>query len=616
MKRIITIFAIMIIAICTMAIVSSAEENVPEVTHTYYLVQDKYEEDGTTLTAKAQELALGGISVDSIVAINDLITSTASGVTTNTIFVNAGENAHVMLILKEDIFSITSENKGILVNTNMTLTIDYNGYAHYVDCGGAGKAGIVLRHADAYLRLIGHKGRKDILNDEIVAPKGDISNGNFDATGCNLDVHHNGNVYAWIYSGSVYVDNIRSYTSQEIFYLENTSNERAEIYNSVCKSDKNVLGIVSRSQNTWIADNCYLNGNLSLQTMKTGSKITNCDFYGSSISCDAWDITNNIVIFENCRFPYVVSGATGRFHFLIKNCTEINKAQTPGKDNGGGQHVVFINDPTCEEGTFFYVVANNGSYATYAEYKAYSENKLEYMGITDADIKDALGHAGTSDGDCTTEELCERCSEPLPALDSEHTYKIVGIVYNGSFTETGEKSLKCEKCEATKQAVANAILEALGYSVKENATVSDGIIAGYKIDVTALNEYETVHGSIKLGVFVGNYKTFTGSSFIENGAMTNEYGIQVEMKERNYSKINCAVVDMSKVSSVPPLVFAFYVIDGERVEYVQKSYDETPFTNSAELGSLKLHAVTLSEVEAVLSKSTKEADAILPGDEE
>ena len=615
MKRIITIFAIMIIAICTMAIVSSAEENVPEVTHTYYLVQDKYESDGTTLTAKAQELALGGISADSIVAIKELITSTNSGVTTNTIFVNAGENAHVMLILQEDIFSITSENNGILVNTKMTLTIDYNGYAHYVDCGGVARAGIVLRHADAYLRLIGHKGRKDILNDEIVGPTGDISNGNFDTTGCNLDVYHNGNVYAWIFGGSVYVDNIRSYTSQEIFYLNDTSNERAEIYNSVCKSDDNVLGFVSHSPSTWIADNCYLNGNLDLQTMKTGSRITNCDFYGSSISCDAWDITNNIVIFENCRFPYVVSGATGRFHFLIKNCRDINKAQKPGKDGGGGQHVVFINDPTCEEGTFFYAVANNEkdvylTYATYAEYKAYSKNKLEYMGITDADIKEALGHVGESDGDCTTEELCERCGGALPVSDSEHKYAPIKITYT-SFAKDGEKSLECEKCQAKKEAIANAIFEVVGYSLKEKDGKIDGITSGYKIDIVALNEYETLYNDLQIGVFVSNKNYFKGNEFIENGVLTNEFGIQLLMIQRDYNKLNCTVVDMSNSTEVPALIFALYVIEGNNIEYIQKEYSESKFAGETTLNNVTLHAVTISEIQAILSEIPETQKALL-----
>jgi hypothetical protein len=615
MKRIITIFAIMIIAICTMAIVSSAEENVPEVTHTYYLVQDKYESDGTTLTAKAQELVDGGISADSIVAIKELITSTNSGVTTNTIFVNAGENAHVMLILQEDIFSITSENNGILVNIKMTLTIDYNSYAHYVDCGGSARAGIVLRHADAYLRLIGHKGRKDILNDEIVAPKGDISNGDFDATGCNLDVHHNGNVYAWIFGGSVYVDNIRSYTSQEIFYFDNTSNERAEIYNSVCKSGKNVLGFVSHSPSTWIADNCYLNGDLNLQTMKTGSRITNCDFYGSSISCDAWDIKNNVVVFENCRFPYVVSGETGRFHFLIKNCRDINKAQTPSRDNGGGQHVVFINDPTFEEGTFFYAVANGGdkiylTYATYAEYKAYSENKLEYMGITDADIKEALGHVGESDGDCTTEELCERCGGALPVSDSEHKYVPIKITYT-SFAKDGEKSLECKKCQAKKEAIANAIFEVVGYSLKEKDGKIDGITSGYKIDIVALNEYETLYNDLQIGVFVSNKSYFKGNEFIENGVLTNEFGIHLLMSQRDYSKLNCTVVDMSNSTEVPALIFALYVIEGNNIEYIQKEYSESKFAGETTLNNVTLHAVTVSEIQAILSEIPETQKALL-----
>ena len=62
---------------------------------------------------------------------------------------------------------------------------------------------------------------------------------------------------------------------------------------------------------------------------------------------------------------------------------------------------------------------------------------------------------------------------------------------------------------------------------------------------------------------------------------------------------------MSEATDVPPLAYALYVLDSEGnvVDYIQKDdYASGTFANVATAGENTLIAVTLAEVEALISK--------------
>jgi hypothetical protein len=158
----------------------------------------------------------------------------------------------------------------------------------------------------------------------------------------------------------------------------------------------------------------------------------------------------------------------------------------------------------------------------------------------------------------------------------------------------------------------NPIVEALGYSIKENGDVKDGIISGYKLDPVSREAYEEIFGEISLGVFMANANEFTGDDFIVNGVMTNTFGVQLEITAEDYSKINCTVVGMSAANNIPPIVFALYALDSEGnvIDYVQKTdYASDAFANTAVAGKNTLIAVTLSEVEALVSDANNKVEA-------
>lgn len=149
------------------------------------------------------------------------------------------------------------------------------------------------------------------------------------------------------------------------------------------------------------------------------------------------------------------------------------------------------------------------------------------------------------------------------------------------------------------------VAEALGYSIREKGEIKDGIIAGFKLDPASREAYEKYFGEITLGLFVANAGKFTGNDFIVDGEITNTFGVQLEITQRDYHKVNCTVVGMSEATDVPPLAYALYVLDSEGnvVDYIQKDdYASGSFANVATAGENTLIAVTLAEVEALISK--------------
>ena len=158
------------------------------------------------------------------------------------------------------------------------------------------------------------------------------------------------------------------------------------------------------------------------------------------------------------------------------------------------------------------------------------------------------------------------------------------------------------------------VVNPVGYSIKENAEVSDGIIAGFLLDQASREAYEGIFGEISLGVFMANANEFTGDDFIVNGVMTNTFGVQLEITAEDYSKINCTVVGMSAANNIPPIVFALYALDSEGnvIDYVQKTdYASNAFANTAVAGENTLIAVTLSEVEALVSDANNKVEAVV-----
>jgi hypothetical protein len=212
---------------------------------------------------------------------------------------------------------------------------------------------------------------------------------------------------------------------------------------------------------------------------------------------------------------------------------------------------------------------------------------------------------------------CYECKETVVesiAIDPEyHNYKVV-ILYNDGFDKKGMQYECCENCNNEINIVeAKPIFTPKGYSMNG---AGDAIIAGYEINIEMLENYKNNY-NVKFGVIIGNADYFEGNAFIENGVMKNEFGIQLEITQFDFSMVKCTINGYNEAYDDLQLVVALYVIDADgNVSYVQKAdsgYYASTVTKDVALGAFT--RTTIKNVFDSLVESTQ-VKAIIPGDDE
>jgi hypothetical protein len=198
---------------------------------------------------------------------------------------------------------------------------------------------------------------------------------------------------------------------------------------------------------------------------------------------------------------------------------------------------------------------------------------------------------------CEADFKCTQCDDDIAG----HT-PVITITYSGNYAAIGVKTVTCS-CENAGTFDAAPIFEAVGYSIKENNSL--GIISTYKINVEALDEFERVNGHLTFGVIMANANFGEATEFMSKNTegkyvLNSNYGIQLEVTNREFAKINATIEQFTEKEANLNLVMSLYVVDKEGISYIQKAGNyETTVTK----GKTTLYVVTIVKI-AELQKVT------------
>ena len=359
--------------------------------------------------------------------------------------------------------------------------------------------------------------------------------GTCDISACNLDVYKNTTHYLIVYKGSVYVDNLRGYTTDSLVYAETYKSESVgpfEIYNCAISAVNNrAVAIASTNSKIVKIDNSYMKG-LSGYSVTSGSYVYNSTIAGDGIHIDAWHNPGHVWDFVNCAITgNKVSSSTGRTYLRFTDCTfRDNMTWSLSGDNGGNQYVRIYTSATCERaGTMeMKQSTNRGGENPFAE---------EYASFS----APAFGHTGGVDW----------------------AYNYAGDKY----LSTLNLSKGCTRCGLwdPQEYVIDAMFQVLGYSVPQYGT-NLSITFGIKINKQAVLQYEEITGaSVDFGFAVAA-KDCIGegvSPLDENGnAVVLDRGNVIKASVASSKNIYTDLkISLSADNKDTELLMSFYIAD-------------------------------------------------------
>lgn len=183
--------------------------------------------------------------------------------------------------------------------------------------------------------------------------------------------------------------------------------------------------------------------------------------------------------------------------------------------------------------------------------------------------------------------------------------------YPDGFAKNGTTGNPCMLCDFVVEGdTLDPIFGASGY-----ASSSNGVAGGFTIDTTALKAYNSsCETALKFGVIMFNPLYLGETVFDENMKLNASRGaLTVDATSDEYSSIGFSIEGFtSEALKGLDLVIAFYVIDGESVEFIQKDYtgiDGAPITDTVTRGEYSLYTVDFTSVSAYTS--TLEAQAYI-----
>jgi hypothetical protein len=180
----------------------------------------------------------------------------------------------------------------------------------------------------------------------------------------------------------------------------------------------------------------------------------------------------------------------------------------------------------------------------------------------------------------------------------------VSYSYPNGFSGECIINQKCSVCENTISKADPPVFEHLGFSVKSSDS-SLGLCGMFKINTSALNWYKNnISNDISYGLVVANAKTFNSDTFFDqNGCITNQKALQLEITDDSFSNINITILNFTNDTLDLELVIFMYVKDNDKITYIQKSADLDYYTSNVPLNGVSLGAITFSRIEELLEKT-------------
>lgn len=504
-KKFLVFLSIVGLLFSVFALSIMAEDNVPAVTDTYYLVASNESQAFSELTAK-------GVKV---VCYGDIICDT-TGANGNGFFGNFPDNSHIEIIFGEDIFvssEVAANNIGILINKKITVTFKYNGFSHFinsgtylnennetVECSGNG---IVVRHKEALVRIIGTSGQ-DMENGGVSkifnVPTVNAIDGSWNVDGCNLDAYKTNNNYLKIYKGNAYVENVRAFAPLAFILSDSEAAGVYEIVSSAISSTSDyATQFKGTNSKTVKIENSYTKG-LEAWSVISGSYVKSSTIEGVGVVIDSWHDPGKIWEFTDCEIlGEKIHTSTGRTYLWFIDCTFRDGIRwNLNGDNGGNQYSRIYVSPTCTE---------PGSLEMKQSYNKGSSNPFaEEVANYSAP---ALGHTGTAEW----------------AFDYE------GDKYLSKLTATKG----CARCGLwePQEVKIGAMFQPLGYSVSLYHS-NPSITLGFTMNKDAIGKYEELSGNTLNFGFAVAMKDLLG----ENVAPLDKNGNAVVLEKGSVVKAN------------------------------------------------------------------------------
>ena len=545
-----------------------AEENVPAVDKTYYLVQEKYSDaESLVLGATAQKLVDSGISADNILSADELFDSTQQ---TNAIFSSVTKETHLEFILAESIKTtgcVTIASNSLPYK--VTATIKYNGFTHFDSGSNNVGSAFLVRDDNFYLRFIGTKARDEggkVTNHENTADYNQMTG--------NVDLMHKDKVYAWLFEGSVYAENIRAKTIQEFIYSESgagsSTRSTFEIVDCALYADSYALGFQGQGAYPKVVkvEGSYING-LDAQTVLSGSYVKNSVITGNGVKMDCWDISGQLWEFENSSISSVIT-YSGRTHLQFTDCTFDLSKISLGADGGGKCCLYVITTPNCERA---------GSKITYQ-----NGNMSGNVDTAYAEANPKTGHSKIGDA--------------------------IALVYKNGFDKNGFYTFNCSVCKKQyEDESAIPVIIFKGYSVPESTSVK-GINAGYKIDKEMLYLYNELNETdASLTLFMVNSANL--SQILEGDTLElaeGVKGINVKITSTSYTDISVEVRGFALKDAegnqgnfyTLNLITAIAVKTEDGVHYVQAGL-KTVANDTVKVGEDTFNVVSAEDVYTAIS---------------
>ena len=451
MKKFTFFLCALAILSCIFAISIFADE---AVTDTFYVVSSQDSEAAIDLKAQGKD----------VVVLSEIYAST-SEVKDGDWIAGFESGSHIELIFAENIIESVGTYVGILIDKAITLTVRYNGFAHLQTNNVDKENTFVLKHSGAKINLIGTSEIYD-ENGEVIK---DFTYNSSDLSKNKVQIRHS-KVYCWIYDGDAYVENIRSYTGQELIYVDwdNSSSDGSaintyEFKDCALSSGAYAIGLLGQSSAQKIinVNGGYYN-KIVVHSTSNGSYIKNCSV--GSFEMDCWNFTNQILVFENVVLPGSITTKTGRTHLKFVDCTIDPAKFSLGSDGGGACYALVYTSPSCEGDGILNVYRQGKGATPVNDDSRYADVVTEYYANPQ---NKALGHN----------------------FEWKHNYD--GEKYLSGLNAT----YGCTRCDLVeKQVFIGALFNTLGFSVPQFGGELS-ITVGYAINKSAIAEYESLTGN-------------------------------------------------------------------------------------------------------------------------
>ena len=534
MKKFLLILSIISCLFCLFAVSVSAEAFGTEVTDTFYVVASQDSEAALDLKAQGKD----------VIVLSEVYGDTRQ--TSGSDWIDSfAEGSHIELIFAESIVENVGEYTGILLSKPITLTVRYNGFVHLITNGSASRENMfVLRHSDASINLMGSSEIFDENGDVIT----DFTYNASDLSVNKLQIRHP-KVYCWVHDGNAYVENIRSYTGQELVYTDSGSADSVNTYEFVnCALSSGadpvgLLGQASAPKTVKISGGYY--SSINIHTVRTGSFIENCTV--GKFTMDNWGHSSQMLVFDNVTINNGITTYSGRTHLSFYDCTFDISKMSLGSDGGGNCYALVYTSADCENDGSLNVYRKGSGTTPVNDDSAYAQTVTDFYADPN---NSALGHI------------------------SEWSYNYEGDKYVSALKAV----FGCSRCGSfTEEISVDALFVTLGYSVP---TFIDEtcITVGYAINKDAIASYESLMGSsISFGCVVA-VKDLLGQNNspldVNGDPVTLAQGqvIKADVTDACFDQMSLKVI-LPEAHTSTDLLMSAYVIeaneDSVEVSYIQ-----------------------------------------------